>query len=109
MADLTFAEVKPLYQRWCQTDITQDELIDSLIEGSKYLAEQVEELQHTADLRLEELHRQARRSALCQERYEAALLRCADLTHDCRTYGVIAFLAVCAACAVWLRFGGVGQ
>ncbi len=109
MTDRSFTEVATEFDRWCQTDITQDELIDGLIAGSKYLAERVEELQHTADLRLEEIHRRARCYALCQERYDAALLRCANLRDDCRTYGVIAFLACCAALATWMRFGGVGQ
>ncbi len=109
MTDRSFAEVKPLYQRWCQTDITQDDLLDGLIEGSKYLAEQLDESQHTADLRLAEIHRQARRYALCQERYEAALLRCANLTDDLHTWRIACFVACCAVLATWMRFGGVGQ
>lgn len=57
MTDRSFTEVATEFDRWCQTDITQDEMIDGLIAGSKYLAEQLDESQHTADLRLAEIDR----------------------------------------------------
>lgn len=117
MEDIAFADVLPLFEQWCYTDMTRAELIDSGL----YLSEQLAEMQayRDADVALiwqqagdlhtcrEEIHRQARRYALCQQRYEAALLRCANLTHDVTTCRVIAFLACCAALATWLRIGGV--
>lgn len=105
--DKAFADVAAEYDRWARTDVTEAELIDALVEGSRYMAEQHDELQHTADLRLEALHREAQRYALAQQRYRAALRRCEELAHDLHTYRVIAFLAVVGACATWLRFGGV--
>lgn len=105
MKDLSFAEVAPRYDEWCRTDITDAELIDNLIEGSKDLAAQLEEAQHVGDLRLTVIHAQSRQLAAMGGKVREAQRQIAALRHDLETARIIMVIVVLAACACWLRLG----
>ncbi len=65
MKDLSFAEVAPRYDEWARTDVTQDELLDGLIDTCRYYVEQGEEMQANLDTCREVIHTQSReKSAL---------------------------------------------